>query len=144
MIRVVLDTNVFVSALLSPEGPPAGILELTLAGKLCLIISPGIIREIQQVLQYPKIVQAMKKHGVTPSEMEDAVLKILRVAVLTTGAVMAEGVSSDPTDDMVISCALEGQADFIISGDRDLTEIEEYRGIRILSPAAFMKLMEEL
>lgn len=141
MIRVVLDTNVFVSALLAPDSPPARILELALEGQLRLVISPGIIREIGQVWQYPKVKKSLKKHRLTAKEVANAILKILKVATITPGAETARGVSPDPGDDMVLSCAMEGQADFIISGDQDLTELEYYEGIRIVSPANFLKLL---
>jgi putative PIN family toxin of toxin-antitoxin system len=62
MIRAVLDTNVWVSAILTPGNPPAKILEFALAGKMQLLISPGIIREIGQVLKDPKVKKALKKH----------------------------------------------------------------------------------
>jgi len=65
MIRAVLDTNVWVSAILTPGNPPAKILEFALTGKMRLIISPGIIREIGQVLKYPKVKKALKKQKET-------------------------------------------------------------------------------
>lgn len=144
MIRVVLDTNVFISALLTPASPPAWILELVLEGRLRLIISPGIIREIALVFQYPKVQKSMQKHGLTAEEVTDAILQVLKIAVITPGAEIAQGASPDPGDDMVLSCALEGRAGFIISGDRDLLELESYEGIRIVSPADFFKIWAEL
>ena len=143
MIRVVLDTNVFVSALLTPGSPPAGILELALEGKLRLIISPGIIREIALVFQYPKVKKSMKKHRLTEEEVADAILKIFKIATITPGAEIAPGVTPDPGDDMVLSCALEGRADFIISGDRHLTALDAYEGIRIVTPATFLKFLAD-
>jgi len=141
MMRVVLDTNVFVSALLAPNSPPAGILELALQGRLRLVISPGIIREIGQVLLYPKVKKSLQKHRLSTEEVADAIIKILKVATITPGVEIASGVSPDPADDRVLACAIEGRADFIISGDRDLTELESYKGIRIVTPAAFVKLL---
>jgi putative PIN family toxin of toxin-antitoxin system len=143
MIRVVLDTNVFVSAILTPEGPPAKILEIALAGNMTLVISPPILREIGQVFQYPKIINLLKKRGITPEEVEKAVLKILKTSFLTPGQLSLEGFSRDPADDMVISGAVEGKANFIISGDRDLTDLQSFQDIRILAPAAFLRLLEE-
>jgi putative PIN family toxin of toxin-antitoxin system len=143
MIRVVLDTNVFVSAILTPEGPPAKILEMALAGNIRLVISPPILREIGQVFQHPKIQNLLKKRGITPKEVEKVVLKILKASFLTLGQLSLEGFSRDPADDMVISCAVEGEANFIISGDRDLTDLESFNEIRILAPAAFLNLLEE-
>ncbi len=143
MIRVVLDTNVFVSALLTPESPPARILELALEGKLRLVLSPGIIKEIALVLQYPRVKKALRKRRLTSKEVEEAIFKILKTAAITPGAVVAEGISRDPADDMILSGAAEGQADFIISGDQDLTCLESFEGIRIVNPTTFLRLIEE-
>jgi putative PIN family toxin of toxin-antitoxin system len=143
MIRVVLDTNVFVSALLVPDSPPARILEFALKGNLRLIVSPGIIKEIDLVFNYPKIKRSLKKHGLTNSEVENTILHVLKVATITPGAEIASGVSQDPADDMVLSCAVEGQADFIISGDHDLIRLESYEGVRIVTPSTFLQLIAE-
>jgi putative PIN family toxin of toxin-antitoxin system len=141
MIRVVLDTNVFVSALLVPDSPPARILELALQGQLRLIISPAIIGEIGQVCHYPKVKKSLQKHGLQEAKVAAALTKILKVATLTPGAEIARGVSPDPADDLVLSCAIEGQADFIISGDQDLTKLESHQGIQIVTPANFLRLV---
>ena len=144
MIRVVLDTNVFVSAILSPEGQPARILELALEGRMKVVVSPSIVREIWQVFQYQKIKRLLKKRKLTPLEVEDAILKILKVAFLTLDQLHLEGITSDPADDMVICCAVEGQAHFIISGDKALTDLNSYQGIQIIEPAAFLQLIADL
>ena len=144
MIRAVLDTNVWVSAILSPGNPPAKILEFALTGKMRLIISPGIIREIGQVLKYPKVKKALKKHRISSQEVDDVILKLLKAAVISSGEILAAGVSDDPADDMVIACALEGHADFIISGDHHLTDLENYQGIKIVAPSTFLALISDL
>jgi len=100
-------------------------------------------RKIGQIFQYPKIQKLLKKRRITPLELEDVVLKILKVAFLTTTQLSLEEICGEPFDDMVISCAVEGEADFIISGDQDLTSLESYQGIKIVAPAAFLKLIEE-
>ena len=142
MIRVVLDTNVLVSALLAPDSPPARILELALEGGLRLVSSPGIIKEIGLVFQYPRLKKSMKKHRLTDEEVADTLLKILKIATITPGAEIAQGVSQDPADNMILSCAVEGQADFIISGDHHLTDLGAFQGVRIVNPAAFLNLIE--
>lgn len=65
------------------------------------------------------------------------------IALITPGAETVAGVSPDPGDDQVLSCAVEGKADFIVSGDRDLIGLEDYQGIRIVTPAAFLKILVE-
>jgi uncharacterized protein len=142
MIRVVLDTNVLVSALLTPDGPPAEILESVLEGRLRIIISPAIIREIGLVFQYPKLKKIMQKHHLSAEEVEEVIFKILKVAIITPGEKIIQGVSRDRTDDLILSCAAEGQADFVISGDKDLTELGSFEGIRIMDPANFLQLIE--
>ena len=144
MIRAVLDTNVWVSAILTPGNPPAKILEFALTGKMRLLVSPGIIREIGQVLKYPKVKKALKKHRITSQEVDDVILKLLKAALITPGGILAEGVSDDPADDMIIACALEGRADFIISGDRHLTDLKNHQGIKIDAPSTFLALIANL
>jgi uncharacterized protein len=144
MIRAVLDTNVWVSAILTPGNPPAKILELALTGKIRLIISPGIIREIGQVVQYPKVKKALNKQRITSQEVDEVILKLLKVGLITSGEILAAGVSDDPADDMVIACAVEGHADFIISGDHHLTDLKNYQGIKIVAPSTFLALISDL
>lgn len=144
MIRAVLDTNVWVSAILSPGHPPAKILELALTGNLRLIISAGIIREIGQVLQYPKVKKALERRRITSQEADDVILKLLKAAIIAPGEILAEGVSDDPADDMIIACALEGRADFIISGDHHLIDLKNYQGIKIVDPSTFLALIAKL
>jgi putative PIN family toxin of toxin-antitoxin system len=143
MIRVVLDTNVFVSALLVPDSPPARILEFALEGILRLVMSPGIIKEIGSVFNYPRLRKSMKKHRLTDAEVAETIFKILKIATITPGAEIAPGASQDPADDMVLSCAVEGQADFILSGDQDLIKLESYQLIKILTPATFLEMIAQ-
>lgn len=141
MVRVVLDTNIFVSALLIPDSPPARILELILEAKLRLVISPGIIKELGSVFAYPKLKKSMQKHGITDEEVAEAIHDILSIATITSGSEIAQGACLDPADDMVLSCALEGRADFIISGDQDLIELEFYEEVKIVTPAKFLQII---
>ena len=140
MIRAVFDTNVFTSALFNPKGPPAQLLELGLQGKIRLIISPQIIAEIERVLTYPKVKKLLKKRKTTPHEVAEAIAKALKVAVLTPGDLTVAAIPDDPADDMVLACALEGNADFIISGDHHLLDLKNYQGIKIVNPARFLEL----
>jgi putative PIN family toxin of toxin-antitoxin system len=142
MLKIVLDTNVFLSGILSPNRAPAKILDLVLSGKCKLVSSPQIIQEIQQVTQYPGIIKLMKRRKIRAEELADAILKILRVSAITPGAVQVQGVCPDPQDDMFLASALEGQADFIISGDQHLLNLKTYQGIQIVNPATFLALME--
>lgn len=142
MIRAVFDTNVFISALFNPKRPPAQLLELALQGKIRLIVSPQLIAEIERVLTYPKVKALLKKRHTAPGEVGEAIAKALKVAVWTPGDLTVEAIADDPADDMVLACAVEGGADFIISGDHHLLDLENYHGIKIVNPAWFLELME--
>jgi len=134
MIRVVIDANQFVSALLKPDSNPARVLSLAREGKIQLIMSPTIIDEIRAVLLYPKI---MKRHNRTSEQLDLFLKKLLKVAVITQNEPKFEAIVNDPSDNKYLECAVAGRADFIISGDRHLTDIKLFQGIRIISPAHF-------
>lgn len=138
MIRVVFDTNVFISALFNPKRPPAQLLELALQGKIRLIVSPQLIEEIERVLTYPKVKKLLKKRKTALAEVIEGLAKILQVAVLTPGELSVEAIAADPADDMILAGAVEGHADFIISGDQHLLNLKNYQGIKMVTPAAFL------
>ena len=110
---------------------------MALEGHLRIIISPAIIREIGLVFRHPRLKKTMERHHLSSQEVEEAIFKILKVATITPGEALTQGVSRDPADDQVLWCAVEGRADFIISGDQDLTVLESYEGIRILAGRFF-------
>jgi predicted nucleic acid-binding protein len=64
-------------------------------------------------------------------------------AVRVPGVVRVEGQCRDPKDDPILACAVEGRASHLVTGDDDLLELDTYEGIRIVSPADFLKLVEE-
>ena len=143
MIRLVFDTNVFISALFNPKRPPAQLLELALQGKIKFIFSPPLIGEIERVLAYPKVKKLLKKRKTNPAEIEKALAKVLKLAVLTPGDLRLEAIADDPADDMVLACALEGKADYIVSGDHHLLDLRDYQGVQIVSPAKLLKAIGE-
>lgn len=134
MTRVVIDANQFVSALLKPESNPAWVLGLAREGKIQLIMSSAVIDEIRAVLLYPKI---MKRHHRTPAQLDLFLEKLLKVAVITQNEPKFDVIANDPSDNKYLECAVAGRADFIISGDRHLTDLKFFQGIRIISPIHF-------
>ena len=140
MLRLVLDANVFVSAVLKPQSELARIFDLVKAGKVKLIISPDILSEIRAVLLYPKL---RVRHRRTPKKIDDFLKKTVRVSIITSGKIKVEEIKDDPEDNKYLAAAVEGNADFIISGDHHLRDLGIFRGIRILTPSIFLKLMEK-
>ena len=140
MIRVVLDANLYVSAVLKPRSKPARILRLVYDRQVQLLLSGKILSEVKTVLLYPKL---QRLHQRTYEEVDDLLRKLAKIAVLTPGKLTLDAVQSDPTDNKYVECAMEGEADFIVSGDRHLTDLKVFRGIRILSPTAFLNILQK-
>jgi hypothetical protein len=140
MTRLVLDTNVFVSAILNPLGKPALILKLALRGVIELVISREIIEEINKVLHYPKLLKLLKKTKVSVEEVEAFINNIDTIAEITKGELVLEVIKDDPTDNIILACAVEGRADFIISEDSHLLGLESFEEIEIVAPATFLEL----
>ena len=141
MMRIVLDTNVLVSAILSPRSASAQIIGLVLDDALNLAISRDILDEAYRVVRYPKLVKLMKKHDITPEEVDDIIDRLSRIAVVTPGELTLGVVKNDPSDNKILACAVESEADFIISGDRHLTDLKEFQGITIVNPTTFLSIV---
>jgi len=140
MLKVVLDTNVFVSSLLVKAGLPAQILDAWRERRYLLIVSPAIIAETRATLDYPRI---RRKYAITAKDVEQLVTLLERDALLVSGdADVAGAIPEDPADEMVLACAVDAQADVIVSGDRHLLDLGSYRSIPILTVRQFLKRLE--
>lgn len=139
MIRAVIDANLFVSAILTTKGKPARILNLVREEKVKLITSLPILEEVRRVLLYPRI---KKLHQFSPKEVDEQLKRITYLAHFTTGKTEIKAIEVDPTDNKYLECAVEGDAEFIISGDHHLRDMKVFEGIRIVSPAEFIELIE--
>ncbi len=137
MIRIVADTNVLVSGILVEHGASARILEAVRSGGIMLIMSPALLAEFEIVIQRAHIA---KKYPVAQEKAHDFVLFLTAHVEIVEGKVTRPGlVVADSKDDIVMACALEGKAEFIVSGDQHLTDLKEVDGIQILKPAEFVR-----
>jgi uncharacterized protein len=137
MVRIVLDANQFVSALLKPGSNPDLIMRLVRREKVLLLLSDAICAELLRVLTYPKIRNRLNRSEESLSEFVE---KLRAVAVVIPGAVKLPPLQSDPSDTKYLECAVERKADFIISGDHHLTDLNTFRKIRVVAPATFLKI----
>jgi putative PIN family toxin of toxin-antitoxin system len=139
VLRAVLDCNVYVSAIIRPEGPPGRIIERFLRGAAFdLVLSPAIRDEVLGPLAYPKVRKCIRRDVEPELWFEDIMLLALPVA----GEHQVIGVSADPDDDIYLATAIEGRCTFIVSGDPDLLTLGEHEGIRIVTPRAFLTLLD--
>ena len=131
MVKVVVDTNVLISAALF-GGNPEKILNLVEEGKIKILISEEILEEFRKVLQ--------KKFGFSLNMAELAASGIGETFTLITPIQRINIIKEKEADNRVLECAVEGKAQYIITGDiKHLQPLKEYRGIKILSPAQFLK-----
>jgi putative PIN family toxin of toxin-antitoxin system len=137
MLRVVLDTNLFVSSLLVKSGLPAQAMDAWRERKYLLITSPTLIAEIVDTFSYERI---RRKYLVADEDVAQLISLLEKDALVVPGRTEISGViPNDPDDEQVLVCAVEGQADLIVSGDRHLLELEEYRGIPIVTARQFLQ-----
>jgi uncharacterized protein len=131
--RIVLDCNVFVSALLSPEGAPAQILDRWADEDFDLVVSPLLLAELREVLSRPKF------HALVDSAHVDALLSgLIEDAVLVGDPPLRPGLTPDPGDDYLVALAREADAQCIVSGDTHLTQLADPRP-PVLTPREFLE-----
>lgn len=140
-MRIVLDTNILISAFVSRRGASAQILAYCQSGELELLISPETLDELRRVLAYPDI----RKRLTYRDEQIEGLLAFLELAAVSlTPPTGVRVVPADADDDKFVALALAGEARYIVSGDSHLLEIGAYQGIAILKPAAFLHLWQTL
>ena len=140
MIKIVLDANIFVSAVIKSPSNPAGILELVKEREVILISSNEILSEIRTALLYPRL---QKLHRRTTEEIEKFLENTARISLIVPGKIKIQEIKDDPADNKYLSVALEGKADFIVSVDRHLKDLKIFHGIRIVDPSTFLVLMRK-
>lgn len=129
--RVVIDTNVFISGMLSNTSTPARVVEHSMEhGQL--LASTDTLRELMTRLMAPKFDRYLSR------ERRDALLARLAPIVEVVEIVQRVRASRDANDDQFLEVALNGRADVLVSGDRDLLALHPFRGTAILTPTAYL------
>lgn len=136
-MRVVLDTNILISATFW-NGDSEKIVTMAENGEIELILSKGILDEFSAVLDYKEIQDKIKNKNL---EMKRSVEKISSIAKLVVPSRKLKIVKDDPDDDKILECALEGNADFIISNNWHLLSLKSFLGISIIKPNEFLGIL---
>jgi uncharacterized protein len=133
VLRVVADTNVYISAL-NFGGVPDQVLALGRRGLIAMFVSNPILAEIEGVLK--------RKFQWPPNRTRDAIIAIGEFVkeVQPTGRVAV--IEKDEPDNRVLECALAAEATIIVSGDSHLRELGSFKRIRILRPREFLEVIE--
>lgn len=137
MLRVVFDTNIFVSKALIPHGQPAQAFAAWRNLRCELLISPPILEEVRHTLGYARI---RRKYAITDEVVDQLIGVLIEYAVMVEGkAEVADAIPDDPDDEIILACAIDGKADLIVSGDRHLLSLGEYNGVPIITVRGFLE-----
>lgn len=129
--RVVIDTNVLISGLLSTTSTPAQAVEKAVT-KAQLLATTETLRELIQKLHSPKFDRYVRR------ERRDALLERVASLVEIIDVLQSIRASRDPKDNKFLEAAVNGRADVIVTGDKDLLDLNPFRGIAILTPADYV------
>ena len=132
--KLVLDTNNLISAL-GWKGNPKTIFNMVIDGRFELLFSGEQLNELLRVLDYPKF-------KFTQEQKDEFVSILSETSTITETKENLNVITKDPSDNLILECAVEGKADYIITGDRHLLELKEFRGITILTPKQFLDLVK--
>ena len=131
-MKLVLDTNTIVSAL-GWDGPPAVILLALRRGQHRLVTTHALLTELTRVLAYPRL-HTVASHPALP----DVLAWLHRAEHVVVPQERLGVIAADPADDRVLEAAVAGHADRVISGDRHLLALREFRGIPIVTARQFL------
>ena len=134
-----LDTNVLVSATLIRSGNEDRILRSWQRGAFDLVLSPAILKEVGRVLTYERL---RERRWLSDAEVAELLELLATQSVMTLGTAEVRQ-CRDPDDDKFLAAGLEAGAQYVVTGDRDLLTLRAYRGLRIVTPAAFLRLLRE-
>ena len=134
-MRVVLDTNIIVSALIAPAGKPAAIIDAWLDGKFTLLTCAAHVDELRSTLQKPRVAELVKPHKA--GRLVNQVKKLAE----DIDPLPRVQRSPDPTDDFLLALSEGGQADYLVTGDKSgLLALDRHKKTRIVSAREFAAL----
>ena len=136
--RLVIDSNVWIAALISPGGTARQLVDAILDNDIGILMSESVFQELASRLDRPKFDRYRE-----PENWDAFLGALIELALWHEDAGTAAGTSRDADDDKFLALAVAGQADAIISGDRDLLELVSHEGIPILTPVQFLQLLRE-
>jgi putative PIN family toxin of toxin-antitoxin system len=139
-LRVILDTNVLLSGLLW-HGAPHALLERGREGSLILVSSPALLAELAEVIARPQFATILARSNTSP---ERALAELRALAEVSEPAPLATPVCRDPDDDAVLALAIATSVDLIVSGDRDLLDLQHFQDVAILTPAEALRRIPAL
>jgi putative PIN family toxin of toxin-antitoxin system len=138
-MKILPDVNVLISSTIAPLGIPRAIISAWRQAHLDLATANGIIAEVEEKLRSPRI---RTKYRLSDEQIQTAIDVLRTLAeVVPVPAHSIDPVTGDPEDDYVLAAAALSHADYLVTGDMGLQALENYQGVKILSPRAFLDLL---
>ncbi len=129
-MRIVLDTNVLISGLFWPSGPPRTLLEKWLVGKVSVLASQEIIDEYRAVVR-----RLSQKRSMDVTRLLERLLMLVDYVMVSP---LPAQICDDPDDDKFIAAAVAGRVKYIVTGDRALLRVKRFRRTEIVTPSTFL------
>jgi len=136
---LVLDTNIAVSASINPTGPPAQVILRWRAGEFTWATSLELLTELDRTLRSPRVAKYLSPSATTVAQF---FMDVQKSAPIVVPSRKIDLVQRDPADNRVLEAALEAQADYIVSGDRDLLDIGNYEGIEVVTARRLLAIVQ--
>ena len=140
VLRAVLDTNVLLAVAFAQRGLAREVREYLADGVVQLVTSKALLAELVRVLHYPRIQQRFHP---TEEDIAEFLGLLLEQAAMLPGTYGVQKIDKDPSDDMFLAAALEGQADYIVSRDPHLLNLKHFHTIQIVDVAAFVRVVRQ-
>ncbi|MCK4266018.1 MAG: putative toxin-antitoxin system toxin component, PIN family [Thermoplasmata archaeon] len=134
-MRVVADTNVLISGIFW-DGNESDVLKRFKTKEIMNLISPDIVEEFEGVL-------SRRKFELTEEEIDSAIGEVLSFSKVIRPKIELNVIKQDPSDNRILECAIYGKADYIISGDKHLLDLKEFKGISTVTAMELLKILQD-
>ena len=131
--RIVVDTNIMVSAIMKPTGASNKILDMWTRGRLSLLVTQQILDEYRAILS---------QRWLKPDRVRELNQQISQLAEVVTRRERLYEIKEDPSDNRFLECAAEGKADYIITSDQHLLALKRFRNTQIVIPPRFLQRLK--
>ena len=133
-MRVVIDTNIFISSFFNPNGNPKRVIDLWKNGKITICITEEILKE------YVKVLAGLGFSNEPELEELLGLFKKKNNIIYIASTPKFNLIKDDPDDDKFIECAVAARAQYIISGDKHLLNLKTFQNITVISPSEFLNI----
>jgi putative PIN family toxin of toxin-antitoxin system len=135
VLKVVLDTNVLVSAIVY-GGNPRKVLQAAISGAVEISVSEAIIKELQDVLQRPKF-------SLSVQFVHNTIAEMTSIAEWVVPTKHHHLVNDDPSDNLVLDCAVAAEADYLVTGDDHLLQLKKCGSVKIVNSQQFVEVLKQ-